>query len=200
MTMTSILENYEQWAKEKQEERDAALPVVVAQLQAIGRAIQSDLPETIESIEVEYSGCGDDGCLDEMRVLPLKEVPDGDPKVRYRKDNCEAYNHSTSPGDDWTAETYQPMKEVDHCDLPEKVTLTLPGEDEEQEYDVAEMIEEIAFEILENCHPGWEISDGEADGGSGTVSLDFPSLKVRLDHQAHYVGRQDYEYEWEVAA
>ena len=92
------------------------------------------------------------------------------------------------------------MKDVDHCDLPEKVTLTLPGEDEEQEYDVREAIEDIAFEILENCHPGWEISDGEADGGSGTVSLDFPSLKVRLDHQAHYVARQDYEYAWEVAA
>ena len=42
--------------KEKQEERDAALPIAVAQLQAIGRAIQSDVPETIESIEVEYCG------------------------------------------------------------------------------------------------------------------------------------------------
>ena len=74
------------------------------------------------------------------------------------------------------------------------------GEDEEQEYDVREAIADIAFEILENCHPGWEISDGLADGVSGTVSLDFPSLKVRLDHQAHYVGRQDYEYAWEGAA
>ena len=92
------------------------------------------------------------------------------------------------------------MKEVDHCDLPDKVTLTLPGEDEEEEYDVAEMIEEIAFEILENCHPGWEISDGEADGSSGSVFLDFPSLKVRLAHQAHYVGREDFDYAWEVAA
>ena len=110
-------------------------------------------------------------------------------------------NHAPS-GDveGFIAETYQPMKHVDHCDLPEKVTLTLPGQDEEQEYDVAEMIEEIAFEILENCHPGWEISDGEADGSSGSVFLDFPSLKVRLAHQAHYVGREDYDYAWEVAA
>jgi len=188
--MTSILENYEQWAKEKQEERDAALPIAVAQLQAIGRAIQSDLPETIESIEVEYCGCGDDGYMDEMRVQPQKEVPNGDPLPRTKL---------LLNGEEETT-TYQPMKDVDHCDLPEKVTLTLPGEDEEQEYDVRQAIEDIAFEILENCHPGWEISDGEADGGSGTVSLDFPSLKVRLDHQAHYVGRQDYEYEWEVAA
>ena len=198
--MTSILENYEQWAKEKQKERDAALPIAIAQLQAIGRAIQSDLPETVESIEVEYYGCGDDGSMEVMRVEPMKKVPDGDPKTQYRRGTC-VMNHAPS-GDveGFTAETYQPMKHVDHCDLPEKVTLTLPGQDEEQEYDVSEAIEDLAFEILENCHPGWEISDGEADGSSGTVALDFPSLKVRLNHQANYVSSHDYEHEWEVAA
>ena len=198
--MTSILENYEQWAREDQEKREAALPIAVAQLQAIGRAIQPDLPETIESIEVEYYGCGDSGDMEEMRVLPLKEVPDGEPKTQYRRGTC-VMNHAPSGGvQGFTAETYQPMKTVDHCDLPDKVTLTLPSEDEEQEHDVAEMIEEIAFEILENCHPGWEISDGEADGSRGSVYLDFPSLTVRLNHQAHYVTSEDYEYEWEVAA
>ena len=92
------------------------------------------------------------------------------------------------------------MKRVDHCDLPEKVTLALPGEDEEEEYNVAEMIEEIAFDILENCHPGWEISDGVADGSRGSVFLEFPSLTVRLDHHAHIVTSEDFEYEWEVAS
>ena len=144
--MTSILTDFNEYLKEQQEAREAALPVVVAQLQAIGRAIQSDLPETIESIEVEYSGCGDDGSMEEMRVLPLKEVPNGERKRSTAEGPVNESLHQGTLRD--IAETYQPMKQVDHCDLPEKVTLTLPGEDEEQEYDVAEMIEEIAFETL----------------------------------------------------
>ena len=75
--MTSILENYEQWAKEKQEERDAALPIAIAQLQAIGRAIQSDLPETVESIEVEYYGGGDDGSPPSLFPRPKGRVAPG---------------------------------------------------------------------------------------------------------------------------
>ena len=70
--MTSILTDFNEYLKEQQEAREAALPVVVAQLQAIGRAIQSDLPETIESIDVEYIGCGDDGYMDEIRVQTQK--------------------------------------------------------------------------------------------------------------------------------
>ena len=198
--MTPIPTDFTEYLKEKQEAREAALPVAVAQLQAIGKVIIDQLPDSVTAIEVTYYGGGDQGEMEEMRVLPLKEVPDGEPKTQYRRGTC-VLNHAPS-GDvqGFTAETYQPMKEVDHCDLPDKVTLTLPGEDEEEEYDVAEMIEEIAFEILENCHPGWEISDGEADGSRGCVYLDFPSLTVRLDHQAHYVATEDYEYEWEVAA
>lgn len=174
--MTSILTDFTAYLKQQQEKREAALPVVVAQLQAIGRAIIDQLPDSITAIEVEYWGSGDEGSMEEMRVLPQKDVPDGEPRV-----------HGTNGL-------------LDHCDLPEKVTLTLPGEDEEQEYDVRQAIEDLAFEILENCHPGWEISDGEAEGGSGTVSLDFPSLKVRLAHQANYIASHDYEHNWEVAS
>jgi len=56
-----------------------------------------------------------------------------------------------------------------------------------------QVIKDLAFEILYNRHPGWEISDGVADGGSGSLVIEFPSLKVSLSHSANYIASDDYE-------
>ena len=163
-------------------------------LHAIAEALSDCLPSTVESIEITYIGGGDDGEIDEFRILPLRSVPDGEPKVW--EGVCEG------PQGVKRGEIYQPMREVNNCELPEYLSVKLPDEDETREFSSDELEKEItslAFEIIYDCHPGWEISDGEANGGSGTLTIHFPSLKISLNHTAEYISYNEHKHEWEVA-
>ena len=163
-------------------------------LHAIAEALAPCLPPTVEFIEITYFGCGDDGAIDNFRILPLRSVPDGEPKVWE--------GVWEGPKGVKRGEIYQPMRKVNSCDLPEYLSIKLPDEDETREFSSDELEKEItslAFEIIYDCHPGWEISDGIADGGSGTLMIHFPSLKVSLNHNAQYIATDEHNYEWEVA-
>lgn len=171
--------------------RENQLPKSVKRLQAIGKALLPLLPNTIEEINIEYSGCVDDGEIDDITILPLRAINEGPEKVWDRSwDGPDGVKQGDS---------YQPTIQVNHCDLPEYLSVTFEDEDESSEFssdETEQVIKDLAFEILYNRHPGWEISDGVADGSSGSLVIEFPSLKVSLSHSANYIASDDYEDEW----
>ena len=186
--MTDFLSDYKAKIKDRLENQ---LPSSVAKLQAIGRALLPHIPPTTTSIQVEYNGCGDNGEIVDFSILPLRTVDCGPQKV---------WNLPwAGPNGIQEGETYQPTSEVNHTELPESLSVSFEGDEQATEYtaeSLQQLIEDLAFKILYNRHPGWEISDGEADGGSGTLSIDFPSLNVSLEHSAKYITTEDYHDEW----
>jgi len=186
--MTDFLSDYKAEIKDRLE---IQLPRAVAKLQVIARALLPHLPPSTSSIQIDYNGCGDDGEIVEVSILPLRTVEQGPQKI---------WEYSfAGPNGIQKGETYQPTIEVNHTELPESLSVTFEGDENATEFtaeSLQQMIEDLAFEILYNRHPGWEISDGEADGGSGTLSIDFPSLNVSLEHSAKYIATEDYHDEW----
>lgn len=186
--MTDFLVEYLESLRDRRENQ---LPKCVKSLQAIGKALLPLIPNTTEAIKIEYSGCGDDGEIDDIIILPLRTINDGPDKVWDRSwDGLNGVKQR---------ESYQPTIQVNHCHFPEYLSVTFEDEDDSSEFssdETEQVIKDLAFEILYNRHPGWEISDGVADGSSGSLVIEFPSLRVSLSHSANYIASDDYEDEW----
>ena len=186
--MSDFLIEYFQSVRDRRENQ---LPKSVKRLQAIGKALLPLLPNTTEAIKIEYSGCGDDGEIDDITILPLRTINKGPEKVWDRSWD--------GPNGVKQGESYQPTIQVNHCAFPEYLSVTFEDEHESSEFssdETEQVIKDLAFEILYNRHPGWEISDGVANGSSGSLVIEFPSLKVSLSHSANYIASDDYEDEW----
>ena len=167
-------------------------PSEVAKLQAIGRALLPLVPSTTQSIQVAYGYAGDEGEIDDFQILPLRTVNDGPAKIW----EC----HWQGPNGVTLGESYQPTTEVNHCEFPEYLSVNFEGDEESTEYDAEELeekIKDLAFELIYECHPGWQTWYGE-EVASGTLILAFPSLKVSLVHNAKYIATECSETEWGV--
>ena len=175
--------------------RKIKLPQSVRSLQAIGKALLPLIPSSTESLMIEYCGNGDSGEIVSFSILPLRTISKGP---------TETWKYCyTGPNGEHKGDTYQPTQDVDHCDLPEVIRIMFEDQDQAVEFSAQELknkIEDLAFEILYNRHPGWEISDGEADGGSGSLTMEFPSLKVSLDHSSRFFQSEEYSDEWGIDA
>ena len=179
--------------REINDAREIDLPKSICKLQAIGKALLPLIPCSTESIKIEYSGYADEGEISDVSILPLRTVPNG-PTKTWERD-------WTGPNGAQKGDTYQPTHEVDHCEFPEVICVQFDDQEEVIEFTAQELkdqLEDLAFEILYNRHPGWEISNGEADGGSGTLTLEFPSLKVSLYHSAKIIQSEEYNDEWGI--
>jgi hypothetical protein len=166
-------------------------PSEVAKLQAIGQALLTLIPSTTQSIQVKYSGAGDEGEIDDLTILPLKTINDGPEKIwEYRWQG---------PNGVTLGESYQPTSEVNHFEFPEYLSVNFEGDEESTEYDAEELeeaIKDLAFELIYECHPRWPISDGKSEYASGTLILAFPSLKVSLVHNAICIETKYSETKW----
>lgn len=49
-------------------------------------------------------------------------------------------------------------------------------------------LDELAWQVLDACHPGFENNDG----GHGTLTVDVANNSLRLEHSSHYVAYDDY--------
>ena len=57
----------------------------------------------------------------------------------------------------------------------------MPG-DPPAEMAFQDAIETLAYDYLENAHPGWEIDDG----AFGTFVFDVPNRSITLDYRARF--------------
>lgn len=171
------------------------LPTLIAKLQAIGEALLPLIPETTEAIEVGYRGCGDQGEIEKISILPLREMNDGSEMVWEMPWG--------GPNGVQQGEKYQPTTLCNHCELPEAIHVTFDDKDHAVKYSSEELAEEIknlAFEILYNQHPGWETLGGEGEGSEGTLRLQLPSLVVSLTHSTRYIACDTYNNTWSLNA
>lgn len=55
---------------------------------------------------------------------------------------------------------------------------------------VAEAIETLAYDLLNQAHPGWENNDG----AYGDISFDVAQRSITLDHNERYTATQNYQH------
>lgn len=57
---------------------------------------------------------------------------------------------------------------------------------------VADVIEDLAYQLLTQSHPGWE----DSDGAYGEFRFDVGARTITLDHNDRYIAVESFEHQW----
>lgn len=162
--VSDVMTKFEQRRKEKAEKALANKDIVFKALKKL----------KIKEIELDYAGSGDSGDFHDPHVVDEK-------LVKKHKDGKIEWDD------------YQKARSAKDAVL-EKNTVTIRVENgvwvdgkwdenvKDKEMSLKQAITEIAYDLLEKEHPGWEINDGS----DGTFTLDVNEGVIRLSHTSYY--------------